>query len=140
MYGLRAVAAASVLSAYCSFRWRFASIPSTHFSERSLDAAARLQGVPAWRLLGANAQRPIECNATLAAAPPAAVAERAGPFWSGRALAVQNTAQFLTDAAVPPVAGLTVAGLGYPAMFALAAVFPLAALGLVPVRDERALS
>ncbi len=69
-----------------------------------------------------------------------AVAERAGPFWSGRALGVQNTAQFLTAAAVPPLAGLAVAGAGYPATFALAAVFPLAALALVPVRDERELS
>ena len=31
-----------------------------------------------------------------------AVAERAGPFWSGRALGVQNTAQFLTASVVPP--------------------------------------
>jgi sugar phosphate permease len=69
-----------------------------------------------------------------------AVAERAGPFWSGRALGVQNTAQFLTAAAVPPLAGLAVTGLGYPATFALAAVFPLAALALVPVRDERELA
>jgi MFS family permease len=69
-----------------------------------------------------------------------AVAERAGPFWSGRALGVQNTAQFLAAAAVPPLAGLAVAGLGYPATFALAAVFPLVALPMVPVRDERPLS
>jgi MFS family permease len=69
-----------------------------------------------------------------------AVAERAGPFWSGRALGVQNTAQFLAAAAVPPLAGLTVTWLGYPATFALAAVFPVAALAMVPVRDERALS
>ena len=69
-----------------------------------------------------------------------AVAERAGPFWSGRALGVQNTAQFLTAAAVPPLAGLAVAGLGYPALFALAAAFPLAALALVPVADERELA
>ena len=68
-----------------------------------------------------------------------AVAERAGPFWSGRALGVQNTAQFLTAAAVPPLAGLVVAGLGYPALFALAAAFPVAALALVPVTDEREL-
>jgi sugar phosphate permease len=69
-----------------------------------------------------------------------AVAERAGPFWSGRALGVQNTAQFLAAAAVPPVAGLAVTALGYPVMFALAAAFPLSALALVPVSDERALS
>ena len=38
------------------------------------------------------------------------------------------------------MAGLTVAWLGYPATFALAAAFPVAALAMVPVRDERALS
>jgi len=68
-----------------------------------------------------------------------AVAERAGPFWSGRALALQNTAQFLAAAAVPPLAGLAVTWRGYPATFALAAVFPLVAVALVPVREEREL-
>ncbi|GGF45555.1 putative major facilitator superfamily protein [Marmoricola endophyticus] len=65
-----------------------------------------------------------------------AVAERAGPFWSGRALGLQNTGQFLVASAVPPVTGLAVAGWGYPAAFAAAAVFPLLAIALVPVRDE----
>lgn len=69
-----------------------------------------------------------------------AVAERAGPFWSGRALGVQNTAQFLAASAVPPVAGLAVTHAGYAATFALAALFPLVAVPLVPVREERALS
>jgi MFS family permease len=69
-----------------------------------------------------------------------AVAERAGPFWSGRALGVQNTAQFLAASAVPPVAGLAVTHAGYAATFALAALFPLVAVPLVPVRDERELS
>jgi hypothetical protein len=41
---------------------------------------------------------------------------------------------------VPPVAGLTVAHLGYAAAFALAAVFPVLAAPLVPVIEERALS
>jgi MFS family permease len=68
-----------------------------------------------------------------------AVAERAGPFWSGRALALQNTAQFLAAAAVPPLAGLAVTWQGYPATFALAAVFPAVAVALVPVREEREL-
>ena len=68
-----------------------------------------------------------------------AVAERAGPFWSGRALGVQNTAQFLAASAVPPLAGLVVTGAGYPAAFALAAVFPVVAAPLVPVREEREL-
>jgi hypothetical protein len=65
-----------------------------------------------------------------------AVAERAGPFWSGRALGLQNTAQYLAAAAVPPLAALTVTHGSYALTFALAAVFPLVALTLVPVRDE----
>lgn len=66
-----------------------------------------------------------------------AVAERAGPFWSGRALGLQNTAQFLTAAAVPPVAGLAVSHLGYAAAFGAAALFPVLATPLVPVGQER---
>jgi sugar phosphate permease len=69
-----------------------------------------------------------------------AVAERAGAHWSGRALGVQNTAQYLAAAAVPPVAGLAVASWGYSATFALAALFPLVAIALVPVSEERDLS
>lgn len=65
-----------------------------------------------------------------------AVAERAGPFWSGRALGVQNTAQFLTSALVPPVGGLLVTQAGYATAFAVAAVLPLVAVALVPVADE----
>ena len=67
-----------------------------------------------------------------------AVAERAGPFWSGRALGIQNTTQFLAASAVPPLAGLAVTQSGYGAMFALTALFPLVALALVPVSGERA--
>lgn len=66
-----------------------------------------------------------------------AVAERAGPFWSGRALGVQNTAQFLTAAAAAPAAGAAITHWGYPAAFALTALGPLVAIGLVP-RDEAA--
>lgn len=69
-----------------------------------------------------------------------AVAERAGPFWSGRALGLQNTAQFVTASAVPPVAGLAVSHLGYAAAFAVAALFPVLAAPLVPVAEEHALS
>jgi sugar phosphate permease len=69
-----------------------------------------------------------------------AVAERAGPFWSGRALGLQNTAQYLAASAVPPLAALAVTHGSYALTFALAAVFPLVALALVPVRDERAFS
>ncbi|MGI9156190.1 MAG: hypothetical protein ACR2FG_06075 [Marmoricola sp.] len=63
------------------------------------------------------------------------VAERAGPFWSGRALGVQNTSQFLAASAVAPAAGVAIAVWGYPAAFA-AAVFPVLATSLVPVRGE----
>ncbi len=66
-----------------------------------------------------------------------AVAERAGPFWSGRALGLQNTGQFLTAAAVPPLAGGLVTLTGYAVTFASASVFALAALPLVPVASER---
>jgi len=69
-----------------------------------------------------------------------AVAERAGPHWSGRALGVQNTAQFLTAALVPPLGGLAITEAGYAATFAAAALFPLVAVALVPVREERELS
>jgi sugar phosphate permease len=65
-----------------------------------------------------------------------AVAERAGPFWSGRALGIQNTAQFLAASAVPPLAGLVVAHRGYAVAFALGALFPVLAAPLVPVHDE----
>jgi L-alanine-DL-glutamate epimerase-like enolase superfamily enzyme len=41
------------------------------------DLAGRLRDEPVWRLLGALEAKPVRCNGTLAAAPPAAVAERA---------------------------------------------------------------
>lgn len=66
------------------------------------------------------------------------VAERAGSHWSGRALGVQNTAQYLAAAAVAPVAGLAISAWGYAATFGLAALFPLVALPLVPRTDEQA--
>jgi len=68
-----------------------------------------------------------------------AVAERAGPFWSGRALGLQNTAQFLTASLVPPLGGLAVTRLGFSWTFALAALLPAVAIALVPVRGEHVL-
>jgi sugar phosphate permease len=65
-----------------------------------------------------------------------AIAEIAGPFWSGRALGTQNTSQLLTTAVVPPVFGALIAAAGYPLAFALCAVFPLLALPLVPVNAD----
>lgn len=38
------------------------------------DLAGKAAGVPAWRLLGVDEGRPVECNATLSAAAPEAVA------------------------------------------------------------------
>jgi predicted MFS family arabinose efflux permease len=67
-----------------------------------------------------------------------AVAEIGGPFWSGRAMGIQNTGQYLVSAAVPPVVGALVTGLGYEAAFVLVAAFPLLAIALVPVRGEHA--
>ncbi|BBH17293.1 putative major facilitator superfamily protein [Nocardioides baekrokdamisoli] len=69
-----------------------------------------------------------------------AVAERAGPWWSGRALGVQNTSQFLASAIVAPLGGLAITHLGFGWTFGLAAIPALAAIALVPVRDERPLS
>jgi sugar phosphate permease len=62
-----------------------------------------------------------------------AIAEIAGPFWSGRALGTQNTSQLLTAGIVPPVFGALIATAGFPLAFAVCAVFPLVALPLVPV-------
>ena len=42
-----------------------------------LDLEARTAGVPLWRLLGAEAAKPVECNATLGAGAPLHVAQRA---------------------------------------------------------------
>lgn len=61
-----------------------------------------------------------------------AVAEIGGPFWSGRAMGVQNTGQYLVSAIVPPVVGALITGVGYGWAFAIVAVFPLAAIALVP--------
>lgn len=69
-----------------------------------------------------------------------AVAERAGPFWSGRALGIQNTSQYLVAAVVPPVAGVVIAEWGYGAAYALAGLLPLLAVALAPVAGERPVS
>ena len=56
------------------------------------------------------------------------VAERAGSYWSGRALGVQNTAQYLTAAAVAPLAGLAITHWGYAATYGISALCPAARL------------
>ncbi len=66
------------------------------------------------------------------------VAERAGAYWSGRALGLQNTAQYLAAAVAAPVAGAAISRWGYAAIFGVAALFPLLAVPLVPRHDELA--
>lgn len=65
-----------------------------------------------------------------------AVAEIAGPFWSGRALGTQNTSQLFTTGIVPPVFGALITAAGYPVAFAACALFPLIALPLVPAERK----
>lgn len=65
-----------------------------------------------------------------------AIAEIAGPFWSGRALGVQNTTQLLTAGVVPPAFGALIGVFGFPAAFAVCALFPVLAVPLVPVTAD----
>lgn len=65
------------------------------------------------------------------------VAEVGGPFWGGRAMGAQNTAQYLAAAAVPPVVGALIGAVGYPLAFALTAFLPAVAVPLVPVELEK---
>lgn len=61
-----------------------------------------------------------------------AITEFAGPFWSGRALGIQNTTQRVMAAAGPSLFGALVGAAEYPAVWALCGLFPLAAVPLVP--------
>ncbi|PTR31839.1 sugar phosphate permease [Rhodococcus sp. OK519] len=61
-----------------------------------------------------------------------AVAEIAGPYWSGRALGTQNTSQYLAASVVPPLFGGLIAAVSFPVAFAITALFPLVAVPLVP--------
>lgn len=66
-----------------------------------------------------------------------AVAELGGPFWSGRAMGVHNTGQYLTGALVPPLVGALVTESGYAVAFLVLGAFALVAVPIVPVRGER---
>jgi sugar phosphate permease len=66
--------------------------------------------------------------------PFTTIPELAGPFWSGWALAKQNTFERLVVAAAPPLFAEVIVASGYPLAFAICAVFPLVALPLVPLR------
>lgn len=61
-----------------------------------------------------------------------AIAEIAGPFWSGRALGTQNTSQHLASAVAAPLFGGLIGMVGYSAAFAVCALFPLVAVPIVP--------
>ena len=66
-----------------------------------------------------------------------AVAELAGSSWSGRALGIQNTGQNLASVFTAPVLAAVIGGGGYGLAFLVAAVCPLIAVPLTPVRGER---
>lgn len=63
-----------------------------------------------------------------------AITEFAGPFWSGRALGIQNTTQRLMAAAGPPLFGALISAARYPSAWALCGLFPLLAIPFVPIR------
>jgi sugar phosphate permease len=66
------------------------------------------------------------------------VAETAGPAWSGRALGVQNTGQYVAASIVGPAVGALIGFVGYPLAFVAVALFPIAAIPLVPrIAEER---
>lgn len=67
-----------------------------------------------------------------------AIAEIAGPFWSGRALGTQNTSQLLTAGLTPPLFGALIGAAGFPVAFAVCALFPVLAIPLVPVQRTTA--
>jgi sugar phosphate permease len=63
-------------------------------------------------------------------------AEMAGQAWSGRALGIQNTTQNVVASAAPPVLGALIGATSYGVGFTVAALAPLLAIAVTPVRDE----
>lgn len=61
-----------------------------------------------------------------------AIAEKAGPFYSGRALGIQNTGQFLATTAAGPILGSLIHATSFGAAFAIVGLAPLLAYPLVP--------
>jgi MFS family permease len=112
----------------------------------ALTTAGVLGGLAAGALAGA----PVTVVLLLAAAVLTAstnglaftaVAERAGRFWAGRALGVQNTTQNVAAAATPPAVAALVTAVGpasgYAAAFTLVVGFPLVAALTIPVGGEQ---
>ncbi len=65
-----------------------------------------------------------------------ATAELAGPTWAGRALGVQNTGQNAMALAIAPVFATVVTAVDWTVALAAAAVMPVLAMLLTPVRGE----
>lgn len=65
------------------------------------------------------------------------VAEFAGPFWSGRALGIQNTAQNFVGFLVGPVIGALIELVGFPSALAMLALAPALAWPFIPRVDRR---
>ena len=63
-------------------------------------------------------------------------AELAGQAWSGRALGIQNTTQNVVASAAPPVLGALIGGTSYAIGFTAAALAPVLAIAVTPVRAE----
>lgn len=66
-----------------------------------------------------------------------AVAEYSGPYWSGRALGIQNTGQYIAASLVPPGFGL-LAAVSFPVAFLVSALFPILAVPVIPTDSEEA--
>lgn len=107
----------------------------------AVTGAVSLLGLALLDILGSPLAAPAMAVAAIAAVgynglAATAIAEISGPFWTGRALGVQNTCQRLAAAGTPPAFGAIVTAAGYPAAFAMCAVFSLIAVPLVPLVDE----
>jgi len=63
-----------------------------------------------------------------------ASAELAGISWAGRAMGAQNTAQNIAASLTSPLLGLVIGDSRYALAFCAAAVFPILAVFLTPVR------
>jgi MFS family permease len=103
----------------------------------SVAAAVAMAALAATDLLGWGIAVPIMMLAAVISVADnglafTAVAEIAGPYWSGRSLGIQNTGQNLASALLPPVFGALITASGYPTTFALAAALAATAIALVP--------
>lgn len=67
--------------------------------------------------------------------PFTTIPEIAGPFWSGWALAKQNTFERFVVAVAPPAFAELIMSAGFPLAWAVCGLFPLAALPLLPATD-----